>query len=71
MAANGSPRLKYYSAAAVSFERILLFEQKCVTSFSRVFSVGHVYTSKMQTMQRYKKLSTELMQIVEKLKKYT
>ena len=28
-------------------ERILLPEHQCVSSFSRVFSVGHDYTSKM------------------------
>ena len=47
-------------------ERILLHEQKFASSLSRVFSVGHCHTSKMQTLQRYKKLSTELMKINDK-----
>ena len=37
--------------AVVLTESILLFEEKCASSLSRVFSVGHIYTSKMQTLQ--------------------
>ena len=36
-------------------ERILFPEQKCASSLSRAFSVGLVFTSKMQTLQRYRK----------------
>ena len=44
----------------------LLPEKKCTSSLSRVFSVGHVYTPKIQTLQTYIKLSNELMKIRDK-----
>ena len=37
--------------AVVLIERILHPEQKCSFSLSQVFSVGHVYTSKMQSLE--------------------
>ena len=43
---------------------LLLLEQKCASSLSRVFSVGHVYTAKTRHSNDAK-LSTESMQIID------
>ena len=59
-------------------ERIFITKKKCASSLSRSFPVDHFYTSKMETLQRnrkikkerYRKLSTELMKNIQIIQKY-